>query len=87
MLCYKLISVSDLYSIVFGGFSTGITESQSGSGGTGSYRGLTLSVADPGCLSWIPDTEFYPSRIPDPKTATKERGGKKFVSNLFGATN
>jgi hypothetical protein len=39
------------------------------------------SVEDPGCLSRIPDPDFYPSRIPDleswipdPKTATKERG-------------
>jgi hypothetical protein len=24
-----------------------------------------LSVADPGCLSRIPDPDFYPSRIPD----------------------
>jgi hypothetical protein len=23
--------------------------------------------------------DFYPSRIPDPKTVTKERGEKKFV--------
>jgi hypothetical protein len=38
-----------------------------------------ISVADPGCLSQIPDPEFYPSRIPDPKTVTKERGEKKFV--------
>ncbi len=30
------------------------------------------SVADPGCLSQIPDPEFYPSWIP----ATKERGEK-----------
>ncbi len=46
------------------------------------------SVADPGCLSRIPDPDFYPSRIripdpgsriPDPKTATKERGEKKLV--------
>jgi hypothetical protein len=39
----------------------------------------TGSVADPGCLSRIPDPDFYPSRIPgipDPKTATKERGEK-----------
>ncbi len=35
------------------------------------------SVADPGCLSWIPDPDFYQSRIPDPKTAKKERGEKK----------
>jgi hypothetical protein len=38
-----------------------------------------IRVADPGCLSLIPDPDFYPSRIPDPKTATKERGEKKFV--------
>jgi hypothetical protein len=34
-------------------------------------------------MSLIPDPDFYPSRIPDPKTATKERGEmareKKFV--------
>ncbi len=34
------------------------------------------SVADLGCLSRIPDPDFYPSRIPDPKTAIKERGEK-----------
>ncbi len=38
------------------------------------------SVADPGCLSRIPDPDFYPSRIPEPKTATKERGEKSFVA-------
>jgi hypothetical protein len=27
---------------------------------------------------FIPDPDFYPSRIPDPKIATKERGEKKF---------
>ena len=50
----------------------------------------TLSVADPGCLSRIPDPDFYPSRnpdpgsrIPDPKTATKERGEKKLDVNPF----
>jgi hypothetical protein len=40
---------------------------------------LCSSVADPGCLFRIPDPDFYPSRIPDPKTAIKERGEKKFV--------
>jgi hypothetical protein len=52
------------------------------------------SVADPGCLSRIPDPDFYPSRIPDlgsripdPKTATKERGEKKLdVKPLYVAT-
>jgi hypothetical protein len=24
------------------------------------------SVADPGCLSWIPDPDFHPSRTLDP---------------------
>jgi hypothetical protein len=28
---------------------------------------------------FIPDPDFYPSRIPDPKTATKERGEKKII--------
>ncbi len=45
------------------------------------------SVADPGCLSRIPDPDFYPSRIPDPKTGRKERGKKKFVKHFFVATN
>jgi hypothetical protein len=56
------------------------------------------NVEDPGCLSRIPEPEFYPSRIPDlgsrisdpgyripdPKTATKERG---VVMPFFVATN
>jgi hypothetical protein len=29
-------------------------------------------LGDPRCLSRIPDPDFYPSRIPDPTTATKE---------------
>jgi hypothetical protein len=37
---------------------------------------------------FIPDPDFYPFRIPDPKIATKERGEKKFVVNpFFVATN
>ena len=32
-----------------------------------------------GSRMFIPDPDFYPYRIPDPKTATKERGEKKFV--------
>ncbi len=47
-----------------------------------------ISVADPGCLSRIPDPDFYPSKIQDPKTATKERGEKKFVViTFYVATN
>ncbi len=52
-------------------------------------------MADPGCLYRIPDPDFYPSRIsdpgsriPDPKTATRERGEKKFVViTFYVATN
>ncbi len=47
------------------------------------YSIPVTSVADPGCLSRIPDPGFYPSRIPDPKTATKERGEKNLLSCLF----
>jgi hypothetical protein len=35
---------------------------------------VSSSVADPGC--------FHPSRISDPKTATKERGEKNLMSYL-----
>jgi hypothetical protein len=37
---------------------------------------------------FIPDHDFYPFRIPDPKTATKEKDEKKFVvKRFFVATN
>ncbi len=55
------------------------------------YFFLEYSVADPGCLSRIPDRSRISdpgSRIPDPKTATKERGEKKnFVIPFYVATN
>ncbi len=38
---------------------------------------MNSSVADPGCLSRIPDPDFFPSRIPDPGSQ-KTWGGKKF---------
>jgi hypothetical protein len=41
---------------------------------------------DPGCLSRIPDPDFYPSRIRDPTTAPKEEG-KIFFPTIFVATN
>jgi hypothetical protein len=47
------------------------------------YGFVKTSVADSGCLSRIPDTDYYPSRIPDPKTSTKERGEKKLVVITF----
>jgi hypothetical protein len=49
---------------------------------------VIFSVADPGCLSRIPDPDFYPSRIPDLGLAMKDRGKKKFFSyHFFGAIN
>jgi hypothetical protein len=36
---------------------------------------------------FITDHDFYPSRIPDPKTATKERGEKISCHNFFVAVN
>jgi hypothetical protein len=45
-------------------------------------------VADPGCLSRILIFTHPGSRIPDPKTATKERGEKNFfVMPFYVATN
>jgi hypothetical protein len=35
-----------------------------------------FSVADPGCLSRIPDPDFYPSRIPDPGFRIPDPGSK-----------
>jgi hypothetical protein len=32
---------------------------------------------------FIPDPDFYPSRIPGPKTATKERGEENLLAYLF----
>jgi hypothetical protein len=34
----------------------------------------------------VADPDFYPSRIPDPKTETKERGEKKLVVIPFYVT-
>jgi hypothetical protein len=46
------------------------------------------SVADQGCLSRIPDPDFYPYRIPDPKTAMKDRVKKICCHTFFfGAIN
>ncbi len=47
-------------------------------------------MADPGCLSRIPDPNFYPSRIPDPwsKNSNKRQGWKFFfVKPFFVGTN
>ncbi len=43
------------------------------------------SVADPGCLSRIPDPDFYPSRIPDPgsKNSNKRERWKKISCHTF----
>jgi hypothetical protein len=59
-------------------FGSGIREKHPGSATT-----VKSSVADPGCLSRIPDPDFYPSRIPDPKTAMKDRGEKNCCYTFF----
>ncbi len=46
-------------------------------------RIVACSVADPGCLSRILFFTHPGFRIPDPKTATKERGEKKIVVITF----
>jgi hypothetical protein len=45
--------------------------------------GPKSSVADPECLSGNLIFTHPGSRIPDPKTATKERGEKNLLSYLF----
>ncbi len=51
------------------------------------YRRICVkgSVADPGCLSRIPDPVFYPSRIPDlgSKNSNKREGWKKICCHNF----
>jgi hypothetical protein len=42
-------------------------------------------VADPGCLSRISDSDFYPSWITDPTTETKKEGEKLVVITFFVA--
>jgi hypothetical protein len=48
-------------------------------------RKIFISVADPGCLSRIPDPDFYPSRISDPgsKNSNKREGWKKICCHNF----
>ncbi len=43
------------------------------------------SVADPGCLSLVPDPDFYPSRIPDlgSKNSNKREGWKEIFFHTF----
>ncbi len=63
-------------------YTTYTNELQLDSGERLQYR----SVADPGCLSRIPGSYFYPSRIPDlesripyPTTTARKEEGKKLV--------
>jgi hypothetical protein len=52
------------------------------------FSNLLYSVADPGCLSRIPDPDFYPSRIPDlgsriPDPGSKNSNKKTGVKKIF----
>jgi hypothetical protein len=42
----------------------------------------TSSVADPGCLSWIPDPNFYPSRILDLGSRIQKQQQKRGVKKI-----
>ncbi len=44
---------------------------------------LCTSVADPGCLSRIPDPDFYPSRIPDLGSRIQKQQWKTGVKIFF----
>ncbi len=44
--------------------------------GSGAGSAPVTSVADPGCLSRIPDPDFYPSRIPDPGSRIPDLGSR-----------
>jgi hypothetical protein len=44
---------------------------------------VSLSVADPEGFFRIQDPDFFPSRISDPTTTTKEEGGENLLSNLL----
>jgi hypothetical protein len=44
---------------------------------------LVPSVADPGCLSRIPDPNFYPSRIPNLGSRIQKQQQKTGVKNFF----
>jgi hypothetical protein len=53
-------------------------------GAVPTYARYFTSTQCCGSGMFIPVSDFYPSRIPDPKTATKERSEKNFfLSNLF----
>jgi hypothetical protein len=54
---------------------------KNGKVGSGSVKNIYASGQCCGSGMFIPDpgSWFYPSRIPDPKTATKERGEKNFL--------
>jgi len=43
----------------------------------------TASVADPGCLSRIPDPDFYSSRIPDLGSRIQKQQQKREVKKLI----
>jgi hypothetical protein len=43
---------------------------------------ISISVADPGCLSRIPDPDFYPSRIPDLGSRIQKQQQKREVKKI-----
>ncbi len=62
--CHRSCTIIDIFnsSIKFL-----LTIQQIWLGGGRDICSCTISVADPGCLSWISDLNFFPSRIPGPE--------------------
>ncbi len=50
------------------------------------FFSFSTSVADPGCLSRIPDPDFYPSQIRS-KNSNERQGWKKNLCLFLGAIN
>ncbi len=44
----------------------------------GSRISEATNFADLGCLSWIPDPDFFPPRIPDLRSDNNKKGGKNY---------
>ncbi len=51
-----------------------------------SFSSYSTSVADPGCLSRIPDPDFYPSQISDPGSRIQKQVEKRGMKKNFCQT-
>ena len=76
LLVYPVLLIRDVYPgsriLIFIYPGSRIQQQQQKSRGN-------ISVADPGCLSRIPDPDFYPSRIPDLGSRIQKQQQKRGV--------